>query len=300
MSGLEAVRKAVLIHRRKHLPDSVLVDFGPRDAYLECITTYAHGTAGHTALQAWALRETHSWLDEATQNEASAEADRLEAAALGLYREGEGFFNCRHPEGVQHAAPNLYDISLVLLALGERLPVSMRREIVAFVREQMLTPTWAHCLWPGDFDVASGIRCDHQWAGCFGGWPPQFVLGLMRAGEGQSWLVEWLEGVAQVTRQGPFAQAYWAEDVYPSEAGAAAKCFDELTQGNHWVIGSGVLFAEMILDGVCGLRAGHDGLSLEPGLEPWASSSTLTGIACQGRSYELSEGKLLLMDATQA
>jgi hypothetical protein len=51
-----------------------------------------------------------------------------------------------------------------------------------------------------------------------------------------------------MTYQGSFAQAYWAEDVYPKELGAAAKCYDELVSGNHWVISSGAHFADMILE----------------------------------------------------
>ena len=97
-----------------------------------------------------------------------------------------------------------------------------------------------------------------------------------------------------MTRQGPFSQAYWAEDVYPSEFGAAAKCFDELTQGNHWVIGSGALFSEMILDGICGLDADLSGdLTIRPSLETWATTCTLSNIRVQGRDYELRDGSLI-------
>ena len=143
--------------------------------------------------------------------------------------------------------------------LGERLPKSVTKEIVQFARTELLTPTWAHCLWPQDFDVLSGVRCDHQWSGSFAAWVPQFVLGVMKAGAGGDWVVDWLEGVSRVTRQGPFAQAYWAEDLYLPESGAAAKCYDELTQGNHWVISSGAMFAEMVLDGICGISADLSG-----------------------------------------
>jgi hypothetical protein len=77
------------------------------------------------------------------------------------------------------------------------------------------------------------------------------VIGIQKSGhleENRPWIVKWLEGVSQTTFQGPFAQAYWADDVYPREQGAAAKCYDELVQGNHWVICSGSHFAEMVLE----------------------------------------------------
>ena len=289
LTGLEAFNQALTVHRDHHLPGKVTVDFGGRGAYLECITTYAHGTAGHTALQAWALGESALIFGADNTKEISA----LEAAVLELYRPGSGYFHCEYPDGARHPAANLYDIGLVLCHMGKRLPRQTLTEMVAFVRGELLTPTWAHCLWPGDVDVASGLRCDHQWAGCFPAWPPQLVLGLMQAGERGDWIAEWLEGVSQVTAQGPFGQAYWAEDVYPPEAGGAAKCFDELPQGNHWVIGSGVLFAEMVLDGICGLHADLAGqLTLKPGLDAWSTDAHLIHIATRGKNFEFHKGKL--------
>ena len=57
MTAREAIKEVVFIHRKKHLPNMNLIDFGNRTAYLECITTYAHGTAGHTAQQIWAMKQ---------------------------------------------------------------------------------------------------------------------------------------------------------------------------------------------------------------------------------------------------
>lgn len=294
LTGLEAFRESVLAHRKHHLDGKAVVAFGGRGVYLECISNYAHGTAGHTAVQAWALRQTPALLGE----DGVKDAKDLLSGALSLYRRGAGYFDCEYPDGSRQEAPNLYDIGLVLLGLGDRLPRPVVREIVQFTRTKLLTPTWAHCLWPNDFDVTSGLRCDHQWAGCFAGWVPQFVLGLHRAGVRDPWVIRWLEGVARVTAQGPFAQAYWAEDLYPTEAGAAAKCYDELTQGNHWVIGSGMHFAEMILDGVCGLAADLDGsLRVTDGLGSWSKQSSLFNIRCAGKDHHLIRGKLSKVSA---
>lgn len=293
LTGRQALEQALHVHREKHLPGQATIDFGGRQAYLECITTYAHGTAGHTALQAWALREA---ADAGLEPPGVlAEAEQLERAALGLFDPGSGHFDCEYPDGLRIPAANLYDLGLVLKSLGSRIPAAVSGALTEFARHQLLTPTWAHCLSPTDPDVVSGLRCDHQWAGCFSGWIPQFVLGALRSGADTSWMPEWLEGVARVTLQGPFAQAYWAEDMHPPEAGAAAKCFDELTQGNHWVIGSGVHFAEMVLDGICGLSAGFDGtLELTTGLAEWAAGCTLRNICHQGKLYDLVGGRLIL------
>jgi len=296
ITGKEAFLQAVHAHREHHLPGKATVDFGDRAAYLECVSSYAHGTAGHTAIQAWALKNS----DILFAQDNSKEILSLEQAVLDLYCPGAGYFDCEYPDASRRPAANLYDLGLVLCHLGEQIPREVVKEIVNFVRQDLLTPTWAHCLASTDLDVTSGLRCDHQWAGCFSGWPPQFVLGLMRSGERGEWIAEWLEGVAKVTDQGPFSQAYWAEDLYPPEAGAAAKCHDELTQGNHWVIGSGALFAEMILDGICGLSADLEGhLTLKPGLPSWAKDVHITQITVHGKTYELRNGQLSQPDGNE-
>ena len=157
-----------------------------------------------------------------------------------------------------------------------------------FVREELATPTWAHCLWPGDLDITSGTRADHQWAGCFPAWPAQFLMGSLRAGHYEEWNEQWLAGLSQVTAQGPFAQAYWAEDMAEPEAGAAPKCFDELPQGNHWAIASGCYYAEMVLDGIAGLHASVSGtLEADARELPIRQGLRVEGIAHRGQCYAL-------------
>ncbi len=243
LTAREAFLEMVTVHRRKHLPDSSLVDYGSRHAYHEVLTTYAHGTAGHTAVQAWALNEAEAFLDEPVNEERR----QLIEAVLSLYRPDEGYFDCRHPDGKHHGQPNLYDVGMVLNHIGEELPPDMVDGIEAFVRRELATPTWAHCLSPRGVGIADGMRADHGWSGCFVAWPPQFVMGLLRAGRRPAWVTEWLEGMARLTSQGPFGQGYWAEDMYPAEHGAAAKVFDDHSGCLHWVIGSGSYFAEMAL-----------------------------------------------------
>lgn len=255
LTARQAFIEMVTVHRRRHLPDAPLVDFGSRHAYHEVLTTYAHGTAGHTAVQAWALKEAQAFLDEPV----AAERRGLIAAVLSLYRQGDGYFNCQHPDGKCYAEPNLYDVGMVLNHIGEELPAERIDEIEAFVRRELVTPTWAHCLSPLGVGIADGLRADHGWSGCFVAWPPQFVMGLLRTGRRPEWVAAWLEGMARLTLQGPFGQGYWAEDMYPAEEGAAAKVFDDHSGCLHWVIGSGCYFAEMVL-AWCGQDGQREGL----------------------------------------
>jgi hypothetical protein len=288
LTGEGAYRQALMAHKAHRLAGSNLVDFGGKGPYLECITTYAHGTAGHTAIQAWALREHQVAFGESH----GAEREALLRDLMGLFRADRGFFACQFPDGRKYDAANLYDVGLVLNSVGAELPREWVGAMNRFVREELATPTWAHCLWPGDLDIASGTRADHQWAGCFPAWPAQFLLGSLRAGHYEDWNEEWLTGISRVTAQGPFAQAYWAEDMAEPEAGAAPKCSDELPQGNHWAISSGCFYAELVLDGVAGLRADVKGnLEADTRDLPLRRGLQVEGIACCGREYVL-DGKL--------
>lgn len=258
LTGREVLLEAATAHRHFALGRTGLVDFGDRGNYLECCTTYAHGTAGHTATQAWALEVAGKITGRRIAGR--REAERLITAVGSLYRPGDGYFDCLHPDGKRRPAPNLYDLGLVLRSVGDRLGAGRVREIARFVERHLRTPTWARCLASFDPDTASGMRCDHQWAGCFPAWPPQFIAGLHRAGHRPAWVAEWVEGMGRIPRQGPFGQAYFAEDMVPPERGAAAKAGDELPQGNHGLISSGCFFSEVVLE--CLL--GYDGRAIHP------------------------------------
>jgi len=290
VTGWDAFQEALYFHRLHSLPGG-LADAGPRSSYLECITDYAHGTAALTAAQIWALKESQPL----TGADCSEESDRLLSEVKALYQKGKGYFFCRFPDGRHYDAPNLYDMGMVLAAVGEHLDAQTRIEIAEFARDQLITETWCHNLWPLSNDVVSGLRCDHQWAGCFPAWPAQFILGLTRNGYAEPWIEDWLKGMAKIPDQGPFGQAYWAEDIYPSEAGAAAKCFDELTQGNHWVILSGVHFFDMVVEGLLGIHADLDGeVSVKGGIDSCRQESSLYNLQVHNRLVSLIRGKLEL------
>ncbi len=88
ITGEQSYRQALLVHRECHLPGKDLIDFGGRGFYLECISTYGHGTAGHTAVQAWALAENAHAFGENLDAERAA----LLRAIQSLYQPAKGFF----------------------------------------------------------------------------------------------------------------------------------------------------------------------------------------------------------------
>jgi len=289
LTGEAAYQQALLMHRDYHVPGSALADLGGRGPYLECITNYAHGTAGLSAVQVRALRDDALAFGRPVATERAS----LLSDIRSLFKKDQGFFSCLYPNGVKYDAPNLYDIGLVLHSIGDELPEGWAARMVRFVREELATPTWAHCLRPSDLDSLSGTRADHQWSGSFGAWPAQFLLGALRSGNQEDWMAEWTAGISKVTAQGPFAQAYWAEDMTEPEVGAAAKCMDELPQGNHWACSSGVYFAELVLDGIAGLNASVDGvLSVNTQPFPLREGLSVSNIAHKKRLYVLENGVL--------
>lgn len=286
----EVLEEAVFAHRKFHIPGKLLVDYGSREAYLECITDYAHGTAGATAAQVWALSEYTSL----TGVDYGTEIEKIIGEIKDNYVNGKGYFYCEYPDGTRHEAPNLYDLGLVLNTIGEKLPREMLSEIYEFVKKYLATPTWAHTIDPGNIDMLSSVRADHQWCGTFPCWPSQFILGTLRSEYYDNWLYQWIDGIEKTTLQGTFAQAYWAEDCYPSEVGGAAtKVHDNIGQEVHWNQSSGIHYAEMILDGICGIHAGLDGtLSIKGGLDGMAAKCTVENISHRNKLYRLENGIL--------
>ena len=289
MTGAEVLSEAYSVYDTRRMPGTAFVDLGGRGAYHECVTTYAHATAGMNAFFSSALQYAPLF----GLPSRVADADALRGAVTSLYRREPASFECLYPDGRRVSAPNLYDLGMVLTHLGATLPKSITSEVYRFVLDELRTPTWAHNLWPLDPDIASGIRADHQWAGCFPAWISQFAIGAARSGVADQRLTDWLTGVAEVTRQGPFGQAYWAEDIHPLEAGAAAKCYDELTQGNHWVIGSGAHFTEAVIEGICGIQVDESGCAVKtPGLPGWEDRCRLYGIRTGAGVFQYQDGSV--------
>ncbi|HUJ74363.1 MAG TPA: hypothetical protein VL359_05870, partial [bacterium] len=288
MTGAEVLAETYSLYDTLRMPGTPFIDFGGRGAYHECVTTYAHATAGMNAFFSTALRDASLFGLPSRR----ADADALLKAVTSLYREEPASFDCRYPDGRLVSAPNLYDLGMVLTYLGAALPKSITSSVYSFILDELCTPTWAHNLWPLDPDIASGIRADHQWAGCFPAWISQFAIGAAHSGVADQRLSDWLTGVAEITRQGPFGQAYWAEDIHPPEEGAAAKCYDELTQGNHWVIGSGAHFVEAVIEGVCGVQVDETGRAVKtPGLPGWEDRCRLSGIRTAAGVFQYADSK---------
>lgn len=227
-----------------------LADYGPKEELLECVSTYAHVVAGLNAGAAWMLfrmAEIYRLLDrpeEASRLEAEGQ-DLVEAISKHLYVEGCGWFRCLDADGANGVeCRHCWDFGMVGSCIGDKLPQSMRDEMVAFFQRELQTPGWMRGLSPLDADAAvSGQRVDHQFNGSFSAWPAQALLALQNLGQ-PDLARAWLAGLARTARQGPFGQAHFDEAIVPATHDGATKATDELPQGCHWSnLGGGLFWA---------------------------------------------------------
>ena len=227
-------------------PSVALGDYGPKADLLECVATYAHRVAALNAGAAWMLRRFAEICE--LRAPGSGAAYREEATAIReaivehLYVKGGGYFRCLYPDGRGIECRHAYDVGMVLWCLGAELPRKVAREIVRFIRTELMTLSWCRALSPHDGDAAvSGLRADHQFSGAYTAWPALLLLGLLEVRETRL-AGRWLRGLARTARQGPFGQGHWDEAVVDRVHGGAAKVSDELPQACHWCDISGAIF----------------------------------------------------------
>jgi len=267
-----------------------LADYGGVSNLLEAVSSYVHEVAGMNAANVYNLRFVAELLD--LQGEPGrASALRAEAATLAgrvreLYVEGEGVWNCRLPDGGLQTVRHCYDFGTVLSTIGADLDDRTRSEMVHFFTTELQTPNWMRALSKRDFDVTFSIRPDHQWTGAYAAWPSLALTALFNAGESGR-AVSWMRGLGETARQGPIAQAHFAEDVVAPEAGGGAlKVPSDQPYINDWACVSGCAYLEPIVESLFGVRAGIDGtIEAAPQFSGFDPAAELRGLAYQGRLY---------------
>ena len=93
--------------------------------------------------------------------------------------------------------------------IGDLMPDKQKKEMVAFFKRELQTPTWMRALSTKDLDVTFSIRPDHQWTGAYCSWAALALSGLYVAGEANG--TDWMKGLAKTAQQGPFGQAHFTE-----------------------------------------------------------------------------------------
>ncbi len=268
-----------------------LADYGGVSNLLEAVSSYVHEVAGLNAANVYNLRFVADVLDHRGAT-AKAEAYRAEALQLSrkvleLYVPGKGIWRCRLPDGSMNEVHHCYDFGTVLITIGDTLSKQTKAEMVRFFREELQTPMWMRALSTRDLDVTFSIRPDHQWTGAYTAWPALALSALYVAGEGDV-AFKWIKGLAETARQGPIAQAHFAETaVAPEAGGGARKAPSDQPYINDWACVSGCAYLEPVVESIFGIRAGLFGkIEAQPAVGMFDAKAELQNINYQGKRYK--------------
>ena len=267
---------------------SGLADYGGLNNLLECVNTYLHEVASLNAANVYNLRFAAE-LAELRGDAGEASRLREHAAALGrkvneLYVPGKGYWHARFPDGSLREVRHVYDFITVMNTMPDLLEPQQVRDMVAFFRRELMTPTWLHALGPDDDDAMFSVRPDHQWNGAYPAWPSQAVMGLYRAGE-VDLALDWLHGLSRSANQGPFGQAHFCESVVPPEDGGAIKAPSDFPWINDWTCSSIGSWAAVVIESIFGVHAGLNQLQARPQFGRFDPKAVLRNLSYQGRQY---------------
>jgi len=247
---------------------------GDKDAYLECVPTYRHATAGlqaSAAAMALDLADLRAWQGDA----AEAGARRGVAAAVAaatvaqLYvartavgapppppgappGDAGGWWavldtrtgaktEVRHVVDTVYAAAGLCGGAVRGAAWGCALAPAQRAQMAAFARAQLVlgSGAWIRALSPRDA-AAPITRPDHGDNGAYDAWPALLFEAMTTLDGGFNASVPYLRGVAAAARRGPFGQAHQID----AATGAVYKPVNGWTRA---VANNGGAFAEGIV-----------------------------------------------------
>lgn len=232
-----------------------VADCGNRAALLEATTTYQYQVASMNAGFVWMMRRLADLHEHRGNAKRTAElrtlARRLANNILRMFRKEDGFFSCGYPDGRIVPSRTGLDHLMVMNCMPEDIPPSMRRALVASFERELRTRLWMRIVSDRDHDVMSGFRSDTTFVGSYAGFVAMMAEGLCLIGQ-RATASRFLRDVAPITAQGPVGQSYWIETLREPIHGGAAKCTDEMPQGNHWCEMGGVAFGSAIVHGLLG------------------------------------------------
>ena len=284
------VRQWAVEWRNKRV-GSALADYGEIDNLLECVSTYVHEVASLNAANVWCMRTAaalsrlQGMHDEAAELERSA--DELVPEIMYLYREGEGFFNARHPDGSLVPVQHCYDFSTVGTTIPDDLSTEVRADMVQFFVEHLRTPTWIRALSASDSNAGFSVRPDHQWNGAYPAWPADSARAAIQLG-GAEHVADWLPGLARSANQGPPGQAHMVEDAVPVIDGGARKAPPQFPYLIDWACSSAGAWCELVIESIFGVHVAPDGSVSSSGvLEHFDPGAKLLGLRVSGNTYDV-------------
>jgi hypothetical protein len=277
---------------------SGLADYGGIDNLLECVSTYVHEVASLNAANVWNMR-TAAGISalQGLPDEAAglrAEADALVPLVTALYVPGRGFFHARQPDGTLVETRHCYDFSTVGTTIADDLTSEQRREMVHFFDTELRTDSWMRALSPADENAGFSLRPDHQWNGAYPAWPADSARAAIALGHPEV-VLEWIDGLARTTRQGPPGQAHFVEEAAEPVDGGARKSPPQFPYLVDWSCSSAGAWCELVLASVFGVEVDLEGTVRAGGcIELIDPEASLHGLVVQGRVHDVVGGRVVV------
>ena len=240
-----------------------LANYGGNGKLLETAGTYIEGVASVNAQDIWMMRRMAEW-QAFKGNDARADELRKKAAAflptvLALYNAETGAWNVEHMDGSIVQEQHCVDFIYAGDALANDLSAQQKAGMVGFVKRELLTRDWMRAMSWKSPEAKRSFRPDHSPTGAYDGWVPLTVEAMWRLGATRE-AYDFYCRAAEVTKEGPFAQAH--EFYGPTPASNDAPARIAMNGHNMKECISGGAFADVVLHTFFGLDPSVDGKTL--------------------------------------
>ncbi|HVU58939.1 MAG TPA: hypothetical protein VHD83_27950 [Puia sp.] len=295
--------KRVSIYGQPGCTDDIykLADFGS-DPWnlLECVPTYIHIVPSFNAGYVWMMRETarlRRHLGDNTRaqqldNDAAGMAQRV----LKLYA-GNGVWNSWYPDNKKVEVRHVMDFMFLGKYMAGDMPDTMKRDMIRFVNEELLTDTWMRAQSLKDVAAKSSDRPDHGPLGAYDGWPAGTIDAMSQMGHTKEALA-FYRRLEPVTYEGCWAQAHelWGDNKLNHHARVRIPergwtCRDA---------SAGIDMSQNVLKDFFGFYPSVDGEALHSTTNALNFTGTLYNVLYGGKYYTLScrNGKTTMTPAS--
>jgi hypothetical protein len=241
-------------------PGGKLASYGENQNLLECAPAYIHAVPSLNAQNVLVMRAMGELHALKGQNSRAAalrqEAADLLPAVLDLYKPGDGVWFGLHNNGQRVELRHCVDYIYVGNALVLDLSPAMRREMTDFVKRELFTRDWMRAMSQKDNAAERSDRPDHGPMGSYDGWIPLTVGVMWRLGAPRD-AFEFYCRTAEVTKEGPFAQAH--EFYGPDRTAYGAPVRVAQRQGCMKECIGGVAFTDVVINTFFGFMPTLDG-----------------------------------------
>jgi hypothetical protein len=192
-------------------PADTLADYGEAQNLLECVPTYINKVPSFNAADVWMMREFAGILQAVGEPDEArrmlAEADAMAIAVMTLYVPGKGVWASLHRDGSRVEMRHCYDFATVGRLMAGDLSANVRREMVGFVKRELLDEKWMRAQSMLDVAAAVSDRPDHGSMGAYDAWPAVTVDAMCALGYWKD-AVTFLRRTQAAIYEGVYAQAH--------------------------------------------------------------------------------------------